>query len=167
LAAVNPVTIIFLAIGALGIMVAAITLLGGSLFDIGDGFFSTEAAAAFVAGFGFASAAAYALAGSTVGVIGAGGLGVIVAVPLAFLAARMVERVGNMPTDATPTATDLAGARGVVVTPVPAGGFGEVRVRVGGQPMKLYARATKPIALGAAITVTEALSETSVIVMED
>ncbi|GIH08963.1 hypothetical protein Rhe02_70300 [Rhizocola hellebori] len=163
----NLVTIIFLAIGALGIVVAAITLFGGSLFDIGDGLFSTEAAATFIGGFGFASAAAYELAGETVGVIGSAGIGVIIAVPLAFLAARMVERVGNMPTDATPTATDLSGARGVVVTPVPAGGFGEVRVRVGGQPMKLYARAAKPIALGAAIVVTEALSETSVVVMED
>jgi membrane protein implicated in regulation of membrane protease activity len=167
LAAVNLVTIIFLAIGALGIVVAAITLFGGSLFDIGDGLFSTEAAATFIGGFGFASAAAYELAGETVGVIGSAGIGVIIAVPLAFLAARMVERVGEMPTDATPTATDLAGAKGVVVTPVPAGGFGEVRVRVGGQPMKLYARASTPIALGAAVVVTQALSETSVIVMED
>ncbi len=161
------VTIIFLAIGAFGIVVAALALFGGSFFDLGDGLFSTEAAATFIGGFGFASASAYELVGDSVDIIGSAGIGVMVAVPLAFFAARMVERVGDMPTDATPTATDLAGAKGVVVTPVPAGGFGEVRVRIGGQPMKLYARATKPIALGAAIIVTEALSETSVVVTED
>jgi membrane protein implicated in regulation of membrane protease activity len=79
----------------------------------------------------------------------------------------MAERIGTMPTDATPTAEDLVGKRGVVVTPVPAGGFGEVRIRVGGQPMKLYARASKPISLGVAVLVTAALSETSVIVTEE
>lgn len=160
-------TIVFLAIGAVGIVVAALTLLGGSLFELGDGLFSTEAAATFVGAFGFASAAAYQTVGDSIDVVGSAGIGVIVAVPLAFLAARMVERVGDMSTDATPSATDLAGAKGVVVTPVPAGGFGEVRVRIGGQPMKLYARAAKPIALGAAIIVTEALSETSVVVTEE
>ena len=106
LAAVNLATIIFLSIGAFGIVIAAIAMFGGSLFDIGDGLFSTEATATFVGGFGFAAAATYELAGDTIGVIGSGGIGVIIAVPLAFLAARMVERVGDMPTDATPTATD-------------------------------------------------------------
>ncbi|HCT75405.1 MAG TPA: hypothetical protein DGT23_02180 [Micromonosporaceae bacterium] len=105
--------------------------------------------------------------GDSVGVVGSAGIGILAAVPLAFLAGKFVDRVGNMPTDATPTATDLAGARGVVVTPIPTGGFGEIRVRVGGQPMKLYARSGKPIALGAAVIITEALSETSVVVTED
>ena len=160
-------TIIFLAIGVFGIAVAALVLFGGSFFDLGDGLFSAEAMATFVGAFGFASAAAYELAGDSVGVVGSGGIGVVVAVPLSILAARMVGRIGEMPTDATPTATDLAGIKGIVVTPVPAGGFGEVRVRIGGQPMKLYARAAKPIALGAAIVVTQALSETSVVVVEE
>jgi hypothetical protein len=52
----------------------------------------------------------------------------------------------------------------VVVTPIPNAGYGEVRVRVGGQPVKLNARAERPIALGAQIFVVEALTETSVLV---
>lgn len=164
---VHLATIIFLVIGLLGVLIAGLAMLGGSLLDLGDGLFSTEAASAFIGGFGFAAAAAHELVGDSVGVLGSSGIGVMAAVPLAFLAARLVDRVGDMPTDATPTASDLAGARGVVVTPIPTGGFGEIRVRVGGQPMKLYARSGKPIALGAAVIVTEALSETSVVVTED
>lgn len=163
----NLATIVFLVIGALGVILAALAMFGDGLLELGDGLLSTEAVAAFVGCMGFAGAAAYELAGDSIGVIGAGGLGVIVAVPLAFLAARMVDRIGRMPTDATPTAEDLNGIKGVVVSPIPAGAFGEVRVRIGGQPMKLYARSDKPIALGAAVIVTAALSETSVVVTEE
>ena len=160
-------TIIFLSIGAFAIIIAALAMFGGSLFDIGDGLFSVEAVAAFFGGFGFSAAAANELFGASIGAFGAAGIGIIIAVPAALLATKFMTRMSDMPTDATPTAADLAGARGVVVTPIPAGGFGEVRVRVGGQPMKLYARASNPIALGAAVVVTQALSETSVLVTEE
>lgn len=66
-----------------------------------------------------------------------------------------------------PTAGQLVGKRAIVVTSVPADGFGEVRVRVSGQPLKLFARATKPITLGAAVVVTQALNDTSVVVTEE
>ena len=69
-----------------------------------------------------------------------------------------------MRTDATPTRDDLVGALGVVVTPIPASGYGEVRVRLGGQPVKLNARADQPVPLGAQVFVVEAPSDTSVIV---
>jgi membrane protein implicated in regulation of membrane protease activity len=164
---VTLATIIFLSIGALGIAIAALAMFGGSVFDIGEGAFSVEAIAAFVGAFGFGSAAANELFGETIGAVGSGGVGIIIAVPVALLSARLMARMSDMPTDATPTVTDLMGARGVVVTPIPAGGFGEVRVRVGGQPMKLYARAASPIVLGAAVIVTDALSETSVLVTEE
>jgi membrane protein implicated in regulation of membrane protease activity len=164
--AVNQATIIFLAIGAFGIVIAALAMFGGSLFDVGDGVFSVEAVSGFLGGLGFSAAAAYELAGEEIGVFGATGIGIIVAVPAALLSARLMARMGDMPTDATPGQGDLAGAKGVVVTPIPAGGFGEVRVRIGGQPMKLYARSATPIALGAAVLVTDALSETSVVVTE-
>jgi hypothetical protein len=164
---VTLVTIVFLIIGALGVTLAAVAMFGRGLLDLGDGIFSTAALCALIGGFGFASAAAYELFGDAVGTLGAAGLGVVVAVPLAFLAAQIAGRIGNLPTDATPTAEDLVGTRGVVVTPVPAGGFGEVRVRIGGSPMKLYARASRPITLGAAVVVTAALSETSVVVAEE
>ncbi|MFD0786472.1 NfeD family protein, partial [Micromonospora azadirachtae] len=68
----------------------------------------------------------------------------------------------RMRTDATPTRNDLVGAVGLVVTPVPVNGYGEVRIRLAGQPVKLNARADQAIAVGTRIFVVEALSETSV-----
>lgn len=158
---------IYLGIGALGVLIAMLAMFGGSLFDIGDGFVSIEAVAGFLGGLGFGAASAYELFGDSVGSFGALGLGIIVAVPAAFLAVRVVSRMQDMPTDATPTASDFVGAKGVVVSPIPAGGYGEVRVRIGGQPLKLYARAARPISLGAPVIVTDALSETNVVVTEE
>jgi len=158
---------VFLGIGAFGVLIAMLAMFGGSLFDIGDGFVSIEAVSGFVGGLGFGSAAAHELFGDSVGPFGSLGLGIIVAVPASFLAVRVVARMEEMPTDATPTASDFVGAKGVVVSQIPAGGYGEVRVRIGGQPLKLYARAAKPISLGAAVVVTTALSETNVVVTEE
>jgi hypothetical protein len=52
----------------------------------------------------------------------------------------------------------------VVVTAIPAQGYGEIRITLGGQPVKLNARAPQPVALGARVFVVEAPSDTSVIV---
>lgn len=160
-------TLVFLGIGAFGVLIAMLAMFGGSLFDIGDGFVSIEAVAGFIGGLGFGAAVAYEYFGDSVGVFGALGVGVIVAVLAAFLGVRLVARVKDMPTDATPTASDFVGAKGIVVSQIPAGGYGEVRVRIGGQPLKLYARSAKPIGLGAAVVVTDALSETNVVVTEE
>jgi len=158
---------VFLGIGAFGVLIAMLAMFGESLFDIADGFVSIEAVSGFIGGLGFGAAAAHELFGPSVGAFGALGIGIIVAVPASFLAVRLVSRTQDMPTDATPTASDFVGAKGVVVSQIPAGGYGEVRVRIGGQPLKLYARASKPIGLGAAVVVTDALSETNVVVTEE
>jgi membrane-bound ClpP family serine protease len=71
-----------------------------------------------------------------------------------------------MRTDATPTRSDLVGRLGVVVTSIPAAGYGEVRITIGGQPVKLNARSDKPVAMGARVFVIEAPTDTSVVVEE-
>lgn len=159
-------TLLFLIIGALGIVIAAVALLGGELLDFGDGFFSTEVIAAMVGGFGFGAAAANELLGDDAGMAVVLSLGIVIAIPMSLLAWLAVSRMRNMRTDATPTRADLVGTKGVVVTPIPVGGYGEVRVRIGGQPVKLNARADRPIGLGAQVTVVEATSDTSVIVQQ-
>src|SRR6266508_1962707 len=65
-----------------------------------------------------------------------------------------------------PAVADLVGTLGVVVTPIPVDGYGEVRVRLGGQPVKLYARSERPLPLGTRVFVIEAPSSTSVLVEE-
>lgn len=165
-------TTAFLIIGGIGLAVLILSMVVGELLEFGpfeaDGPFSTAALASFLSAFGFGAAIAYSL------VPGSGSFALLVAVlvgtaaaiPAALLAIRLTRAVMNMRTDPTPTRDHLVGATGTVVTPIPVDGYGEVRVQVAGQQMKLNARADKPLATGAEIFVLTTLSETSVRVDE-
>ncbi|RKF27565.1 hypothetical protein [Micromonospora globbae] len=161
-------TLIFLIIGGAGVAVLALALLGTELLHVGgldlDGPVSVEAVAGFAGAFGFGAAIVNELLGGRTGgaIAAAVAGGALAAFPVAWFAARLSRAARRMRTDPTPTRGDLVGALGLVVTPVPANGYGEVRVRVAGQPVKLNARADRPIPMGAQIFVVEALSETSV-----
>lgn len=159
----------FLVIGGVGVVVLALSVLIGDLFHFGHpdaaGPFSVPAIAGFIGAFGFAGAIVGAATGTDsllVPVVA----GVVAAVPTAWLATRLARAAMNMRTDATPTQQDMIGTTGVIVTPITGKGFGEVRISLGGQPVKLSARADKPIPLGARVFVVEATSSTSVIVEE-
>ncbi|MGC4808323.1 hypothetical protein [Micromonospora sp. DT233] len=161
-------TLIFLIIGGAGVAVLAVALLGTELFQFGhpdvDGPVSVEAIAGFTGAFGFGAAIVNELVGGrTPGALAAAVAGgALAAVPTAWVAVRLSRAARTMRTDATPTRNDLVGALGLVVTPVPVDGYGEVRVRVAGQPVKLNARADGPIPVGARVFVVTALSDTSV-----
>ncbi|MCN0153240.1 hypothetical protein [Salinispora arenicola] len=161
-------TPIFLIIGAIGVAVLVLALISGDLLQFGqpdfDGPVSTEAVAGFASAFGFGGAIASELLDArTSGMVAlAVAGGVLAAVPTAWVAARLGRAARNMPTDPTPTRTDVVGALGRVVTPVPVDGYGEVRVQVAGAPVKFNARADRPIPVGAQIFVVEALTDTSV-----
>lgn len=163
-------TLIFLIIGGAGVAVLALALLGGELVHFAnpdfDGPFSLETVAGFAGALGFGAAIANELIGGDdpALIAVATGIGALAALPVAWLASRLGRSARNMPTDATPTRSDLVGSLGLVVTPIPAAGYGEVRVRVAGQPVKLSAKAERPIPIGAQVFVVEALSETSVFV---
>lgn len=166
----DTATLVFLVIGGLGVAVLAIGLLGGELLHFGDvgadGPVSVEVVAGFAGAFGFAAAIANELlgAGSAGLTVAAVAIGVGAALPAGWLTARLSRAARDMPTDATPTRNDLIGTLGVVITPIHPGGYGEIRVRVGGQPVKLSARADRAIPLGAQVFVVEAASDTSVVV---
>ncbi|MEV4753988.1 hypothetical protein AB0J86_02580 [Micromonospora sp. NPDC049559] len=168
----GAVTLVFLIIGGLGVGVLALALLGTELVHFGhpnlDGPVTLEALAAFAGTFGFGGAIASELlhAEGPGPTAAAAGAGVLAAVPAAWLATRLSRAARDMRTDATPTRQHLIGSMGVVVTPIPVTGYGEVRVRVAGQPVKLNAKAEQPLAAGTQIFVIEALSETSVLVEE-
>jgi membrane-bound ClpP family serine protease len=156
---------LFLAIGGLGLLLFVLSLLGVELLDL-DGLIPLEAVAVATGTFGFAAAiASSSLDPRTApALLAVAGIGVAAAVPAAWLALRLSRAAQRMPTDATPTSEDLPGLLGVVVTPIPADGYGEVRVALGGQPVKLNATADSPIPLGAEIFVVSVRSETSVVV---
>lgn len=161
----DTATVVFLIIGGVGIALLVLGLLGVELFDI-DGFVPMEVVAAMLGAFGFAAAIASSLLGAGTGValVGSVAIGAGVSAPAAWLTTRLVRATRRMQTDATPTRDDLLGAMGVIVTPVPAQGYGEVRVTLGGQPVKLNATCDAALALGAEVFVIATKSETSVVV---
>jgi membrane protein implicated in regulation of membrane protease activity len=180
----SAVTITFLAIGGFALLLLILSLIGGHLghlnvehlhighvhaghADLGHGTeLSLPVIAGFLGAFGFAGAVAASL-GSGHGaatVLGAVLVGTLAAVPTAWIAGKLVNAAINMPTDATLTSNDLVGMLGVVITPVPVGGYGEVRLAVAGQQIKFNARSEQPLALGTQIFVIEVPSPTSVLV---
>jgi membrane protein implicated in regulation of membrane protease activity len=165
-------TLVFLIIGGIGVAILALALIGGELagfFDAGfDGAVSTEAIAGFVGVFGFGAATTTALVGAEDAgtLVLASGVGLAAAIPATFLIARLSRAAHDMATDDTPQRSDLIGTTGVVISPIPAGGYGEVRLQLGGHRLKLNARADEPMALGAPVLVVEAPSDTSVVVVD-
>ncbi len=141
--------------------------LGHGQVGPGDGGeLSLPSIAGFLGAFGFAGAVGATLAGGHGGVatFSAVVVGLLAAVPTAFLAGKFVNAAITMATDGTLESGDLLGTTGVIITPVPAGGYGEVRLAVAGQQMKFNARATRPLALGTRVLVIEVPTPTSVLV---
>lgn len=156
----------FLVIGVVGLVLVGASLVVGDLLDgaldalSGDAF-SSAVIGGFVAAFGFGAAIVDAL-----------GLGLLVAIPVGiaagvafgWFAARLTRLLRDGTSDGAPAADDTVGLEGRVVTDIPDGGFGTVRVLVGGHPMRLNARADRPLEAGAQVHVTGTLSPTAVTV---
>lgn len=159
-------TVVFLVVGAVGACVLLVSLAFGEALHLGhvdvDGPFSTPAVAGFVGAFGFVGAIGASVAGPVGGVVAglAGGL------PVGWVAVRLSRALSGMRTDVTLTGGHLVGTTGVVVSAVPADGYGEVRLAVAGQHLKLSARSEHPLAAGTAVFVIDAPSDTSVVVVE-
>jgi membrane protein implicated in regulation of membrane protease activity len=166
------VAAVFLAIGAVGLVVLFLSLFLGELGELGighvdaDGWFSVPAAAALLGGIGFGGAAATSVLPAdlpdAVTALLALAIGCAVAVPLAWGAVRLSRALEDMPTQETLTRHHLVGAQGVVVSAVPSSGYGEVRLSLAGQHLKFSARSDLPLPTGTPVYVVEALSETAV-----
>ncbi|TMM40167.1 MAG: hypothetical protein E6F99_04195 [Actinobacteria bacterium] len=184
----SGIVLTFLALGGFALLMLILSMVGGHLhlghlhighvhlhighghFHLGHGDAGTDLSLPVIAGFlgalGFGGAIGATLAGSTGAIALVVGLvvGLVAAVPTAFLAGKLVNAAMNMATDGTLTSSDLLGMSGVVITPVPVGGYGEVRLAVAGQQIKFNARANEPLALGTRVFVIEVPSPTSVLV---
>lgn len=183
----DPAVVTFLAIGGFALVLLALSLVGGRIHlghlhighlhlrlghlhlraGHGGGVeLSMPVLAGFLGAFGFGGAIVASLLpgrGSTTAVIGAG-FGLVAAIPTGWLVGRLVEAAMNMPTDATLTSNDLIGAMGVVISAVPVGGYGEVRLAVAGTQMKLHARCDEALPLGTRVFVISVPTPTSVLV---
>ena len=158
-----------LVLGTLGLLVVLVGILLGELLDgaldaalpgdLGPGV--TAALGAALAAFGFGTALAqragelpttvsYAL-----GAAGAVGVGAA-----SFYSARALIGAESRPS----RSTDLYGVFGTVVSPIPAGGYGQVAVDQHGTRLQLSARADSPLPAGTPVYVLEIVSETAVVV---
>lgn len=155
--------LIFVILGLLGLTLLLVSIIFDGILDSigGDGLLSAPAIAAFITALGFVgtlatSAGASPILSTLAGAISGLGIG--------FLASLLVRSGQNMNTDATPSALSFVGLNGSVVTAIPDTGFGEVSLRVGGQPVKVSARAEQAIPSGSTVKVVVVLSPTSVVV---
>ncbi|MDG9718505.1 hypothetical protein [Streptomyces sp. DH24] len=161
----------FLGLGITGVVLLALALifdgllegtfegaLGGAL----DGWLSLPVVAGFVAATGFGGVLALGAAGA--GPVTATAVGVVCGLGTAWLTYRLGRALMNDRTAVVPRGTDLVGTSGNVVTAIPADGYGEVLLRLAGQPVKYAARSAVPVARGTEVWVEAAPSATSVVV---
>ncbi|MFF3938977.1 hypothetical protein [Streptomyces phaeofaciens] len=127
-----------------------------------DGWLSLPVVAGFVAMTGFGGVIATAAAGA--GAVTATGAGAALGAGTAWATYRFTRVLMRDQTAVTPRGDDLVGTAGTVVTDVPVDGFGEVLLRLGGQPVKYAARSAVAIARGAEVWVEAAPTATSVVV---
>jgi len=168
-ATIDNITLGFLIVGGVGLVLLIVALVIGEIGDFGhadaDGPFSLPAIAAFIGGIGFVGAIPAALLGelpTTAQVLISAAIGVVGAIPIAWGAVRLTAGLMRMNTDPTLSEGDLIGRLGQVITAIPAGGLGEVRLSVGGQALKYYARSAEALPSGTPIYVIDTPTATSV-----
>ncbi|MEU0738691.1 hypothetical protein [Streptomyces sp. NPDC006134] len=161
----------FLGLGITGVVLLALSLVFDGVLDGAfdaapagafEGWLSLPVVAGFVAmtGFGGAIALGTGIAGPT----GAAGAGALAGLGTAWLTYRFGRALTRDRSAVAPAAADLIGVSGKVVTPIPADGFGEVLLRLAGQPVKCAARSARPVARGTEVWVEATPSATSVVV---
>ena len=153
----------FVVVGVVGAVLLLTFLLFDDLLDgiLPDAeWISGPVIGAFLAAFGlfgWVADAGFGTGPALAALVGLGG-----GVGLGWFAYRISKALMHAPTDATPTTASLVGQPARVITPVRAGGIGEVLVRLGGQPVKLSATAATDLARGADTVVVAVESATRV-----
>ncbi|MFF6783899.1 hypothetical protein [Streptomyces sp. NPDC012510] len=153
----------FFGLGITGVVLLALSLVFDGVLDgVLDGWLPLPDVAGFVAATGFGGVLATEVL--DVGPVVATGCGAGLGAGAAWLTYRFGRALTHDRTAAAPRGTDLVGTSGNVVTAIPADGFGEVLLRLAGQPVKLAARSTAPVARGTEVWVEAAPTATSVVV---
>jgi membrane protein implicated in regulation of membrane protease activity len=166
---------VFLAICATGFLFLMVALIFGGLFDFfeadhdfdagGPGFFSTRVMAVFVTTFGGAGAVAtyYGLSPMPASLVGFA-TGLVFGGAIYALARVLYQQQASTEV----RSGDLVGAVGRVVIAIPAGGVGQIRVRLGEELMDKIARTRDgaAIAENTAVKVDEVLGETVIVTQQ-
>ncbi|WP_320784226.1 hypothetical protein [Streptomyces sp. CRN 30] len=161
----------FLGLGITGVVLLALSLvfdgvlegvLDGALDGVLDGWLSLPVIAGFVAMTGFTGA--IVLGTGVAGAAGASAAGVVAGAGAGWATYRFSRALMRDQTAVTPTVDHLLGTSGKVITAIPADGYGEVLLHLGGQPLKRAARSAEPVPRGTRIWVEAVPTSTSVIV---
>ncbi|MEO9324062.1 hypothetical protein ABFT23_11260 [Nocardioides sp. C4-1] len=153
---------LFVALGVIGLVVIAVALVLGDVFDsFGGDWFATEVVGAFVSALGFGGAVALQ-AGAPDAV--AVGVGLAAGVVFGVGAGALTRLVRGGATDDVPEPDDVIGREGRVLSAVPDEGFGSVEIWVGGHTLRFNARADLALEAGTKVHVTSVLSPTAVTV---
>ena len=154
----------YLVIGVVGLVVLAVSLVVGDLLEgaldgLAGDWFSTEVVGSFVAALGFGGATALAAdAPDPLALV----VGLVAGTAFGAMGWGLTRVVRGGATDEAPAADDVVGRGAVVVSEVPADGFGTVRVVLGGHTLRFNARAELPLTAGTEVHVTGVLSPTAV-----
>lgn len=156
----------FLIIGVAGLMLLLLSLIAGDFLDgtfdaVSGDWFSSAAIGGFVSAFGFGAAIGL---GVGVGSAGAVPIGLGAGVVSAWFATWLTRVVRGGGSDDVVQSSDAVGHPATVLTDIPEGGFGVVRVRVGGHVLQFNARADSGLPTGTEVYVTGVLSPTAVTV---
>jgi membrane protein implicated in regulation of membrane protease activity len=127
-----------------------------------DGFMSLPVIAGFLSMLGFAGAITLGTTGLGAGAATA--VGALAGSGAGWLTWRFSRSLMRDEDSITPRGEDLVGSSGTVVTGIPADGYGEVLVYLGGQPTKFAAKSSAPVARGTEVWVESVLTATSVAV---
>lgn len=155
----------FLVLGGVGVALLVLTLLVGDVFEslnhfelLGGGACSMASVASFIGALGFVGAiideTTHNLTGAVIGGVLAG---LVVGVLVGWATATLRDKGEG----SAPSTSSLVGREAQVISAVPAGGYGEIRLSTG-EPLKLNARCDQPLAAGERVWVSEVLSATSV-----
>lgn len=155
-----------LVIGALGLVLLAVSLVLGDLFDgvadaLAGDVFSSAVIGAFVSAFGFGAAIA---ASAGTGALIAAPVGVGSGLVFGWFAVWLTRLIKDGGSDATPTLEATVGRDAAVVTDIPLAGYGIVVVRLGGHTLRLNAKARSGAVVesGTSVHVTAVLSPSAV-----
>lgn len=160
---------LFLGLGIAGIVLLALALVldgvlegvfDGALGGLFDGWLSLPVLAGFVSMLGFTGAIVLGTTGFGPGP--ATVAGALAGAGASWATYRLSSALAGDRSGAAPRHDDLLGSTGTVVTAIPESGYGEVLLRLAGQPVKYAATAEVPLARGAEVWVTATPSPTSV-----
>lgn len=157
---------LFVTIGVIGLVIVLLSILLGDVVDgifdldiMGGDLFSLAGIAAFLGAFGFGGVISLSVVDVTwIAVV----VGIVAGILAAWGATAFTRWLKRSESSSSFRSHTMVGATARVITDIPAGGYGEVRIQGSGQSRKRAARSALPIQAGTEVWVSGIVSPTAV-----